>query len=366
MLLILLAPCFILAAVVILGKHLSSLTYLKTTSGTLVGFERNDKTQEFHPIISFYFNKDKYFFKNTNSTPYPRHTLGSRHVVYFESPAKKVEVMYVPLKATLANYGKNENLPWILMGLGIFCIGFFAQITGFYFLLVIAIVGLRYFYLWAKANLFFANSFDNSNEQIPPRFPLSETFSEDKFKEMKVLDLKSLQLCREQWLSKQQSNGLAFGTFAVLCLAASLLTAAPPETPESIAKAPVIEKALSIEEVLDAGSVSAAEDVRSANDPNRKIYCTWIDINSCIFGYMALQGEEGERFVSRSLNLLVLNIGLLFLAFSIVCFFSRSIFSQHDLVATPKKEDPLPLAIAVPQDPTFTIDKKDEIKIEKK
>ncbi len=156
------------------------------------------------------------------------------------------------------------------MAIGVFCIAYFSQITGFYFLLVIAVIGLRYFYIWAKANLFFANAYDNTNETLPARFPLSETFSEDTFKKMNVLDLRALRLCREQWLTKQQSNGLVFITLATLCLVTTYFTAPPTEVAVA-PKAPVVKKALSIEQVLDAGSVQAAEALKLISGAGRPL-----------------------------------------------------------------------------------------------
>ena len=76
MILILVGPVLIFLGVMILGNQLSSLAELKSTTGTLVAYEKSERNGEFHPIVSFNYNTDKYYFKNANSLKYPRQALG--------------------------------------------------------------------------------------------------------------------------------------------------------------------------------------------------------------------------------------------------------------------------------------------------
>lgn len=337
MFLMLLGLALIFAGIVVRGVQLNPLSTLKSTTGKLLGYERNKSNGEFHPIITFNFMTDKYFFKNTNTFKFPRFVLGSEHSVYFDVKLIK-NIISSPVQASLGYFQTNSNLAWILVMLGTFSFLLFTQLTGAYLILFLFLIAMYYFYNWAKNNLYSADIFKMFIKEDLLRYPLSECFPEEHLKQIQLLDLPSLRILREQWLVSQKTKAFGFITLAALCLALSTFSSPLKEVTNTV---PVVKKALTVEQVLDAGSVEAAEEQFGSGDKLK--LCPFYLSESCLYTYNALNEADTSLLFDKFLNFLVIDVGIIFFLLSLLGFSARKIYNIYDNVETPPKKVEKPL-----------------------
>jgi len=323
MLLLLFGSALIVAGVIVRGNQLKSLVNLKTAFGKLYGYETDAVTGEFHAIVSFSYNTDKYFFRNSNTYKIPRDVIGSEQTVYLD-PAKSVELPGSPVKATLRYNAKLNLLPWILMATGVYSVWLFSQLAGLYFFFILFVVVFTLFFGWAQSNFFFANFLKNFGDDASSRYPLSESFPEEKLEPLKFLDPNSLRTYSDQWLAKQNMKGFVFVVLATLCLAFTNFSTLFESDKVQVEA----EKKVSIEEYLDGGPAKKADGDQ---------YCIWFESDSCYFSYLALAPHETEKLIDRFTNLLVVDTGFLFIFLALICFYARKIFTQHEAPKTTVK-----------------------------
>lgn len=334
MILLLLGFALIVLGFILLGIQLGPLALLKTAAGRLVAYERG--TTGFHPIIAFSFATNKFMFRNATPFEFPRYAIGTEHRVYFD-PAKSMEIQGSPAKATINLSRENILLPWIVIIAGITCIALFSQVTGLYFLFVLFLVGLALLFGLAQRNFYFAEFFKNYSGANHKRYPLSDTFDEDKFDPKKALDLPSLKIFREQWLKAQRMKGFVFAALAILCaiftdFEAATFTIVP-------VKSEVVEKVLTADQVIDAGSVEAAESELNKGKLEDGRFCFSFESESCYYSYQTLTPEGSSKVFDKFINLLIADIGFIFLLLAITCLYSRKIFIQFDTVDSAPKSN---------------------------
>ncbi len=335
MLLIMLGIALIVAGVVGLNNQEKILEQLRRASGTLLAYIKDEATGKFYALVGFSHNTDKHFFKNATPFSFPEHALGSQQRVFYEAPAVP-EVFGTPLKATLQHSEQNTHTPRILIALGLFFVLLFSELSGIYFLFVLFAAAL-YFYFSRSNNALHVprGPLGEMDKSYLHFYPVSDTFNEEKLAKFKQLDLNTINRARENWHNQQRSKGLVLLAFTVLCIVCMDFSVF--NQPEAI-KAPKEEKALSISQVLDAGSVSAASDNIAEAKEFVSRYCFSFQSESCYYTYKVLDDAETTTLLDRLINFAILNIALISLGFALIFLFSQKIFAKYDSVPVAKKD----------------------------
>lgn len=326
MLLLVLGPLIILTAFVFIGKQSGLLADYKKIDATLAAYEKNEKTGEFSQIITFTYMKEVYFFKDAKELPFVKNVLGSTHTVFIKRETPTEATAPAKVRAALMDLSHQINIALPLIALGAICLLVFSQVTSFYFFYVIFLFSLVYFYSFTAKNLFFADFFKKYTRGTDLNHTFVPTFSDEEFKKMKLLDLSLVKYNREIWIKSQRSKGYVFLGLALFCffLTDFSLNAEPAQTlaVEKIKKGP------SINDVLDAGSLDAAQDKYKEKEPFP--FCIWFESSSCYFTYKPLDEKGADILSQRVVNFLIQDIGVVFLLVALVLLFSRQIFSQND------------------------------------
>jgi hypothetical protein len=333
MLLMLLGPCLIVVGILGLRSQNKVLESLRRASGTLVGYVKDDSTKRLHALVRFSHNLDKHFFKNSTPFEYPEHAIGSEHTVYYEAPAVP-EVFGTPLKATLRHSEKSANTPHICIGVGLFSLLLFSELTGFYFVMAVTLVALYFYFSRTRNALSMPQEHIKENKEYLIKYPLSETFEEEKLSKFKLLELSALNYSRDDWHSQQRFKGFFLVAFAIACFIGTDFSAFnPPETVKIVEK----RKKPSISDIIDAGSIAGATNTLGDAKEFVNKYCFSFHSNSCYVSHKALDEEETGKLYNRFWAFLLLNAALISLAFALICLFSKQIFAKHDAIAVIKK-----------------------------
>jgi len=337
MLLIFLGIVLIVAGIMGLRKQEKVLENLRRASGTLLAYVKNEASGKFYALVGFSHNTDKLYFKNSTAFDFPEHALGTEQTVYYEAPAVP-EVFGTPLKATLQHSNEPKHTPRILIGAGMLSILLFSELSGIYFLTVLFAAAL-YFYFRRSNNALSTprGPLLEVDKSYLYQYPVSETFNEEKLSKFKQLDLNTINQARMEWHGQQRSKGLvllALVVFCVVCVDFSVFN--QPD----VVKAPEVKKALSISQVLDAGSVSGASDNIAEAKEFVSRYCFSFQSESCFYTYKVLDEVETKKLMDRLLNFLILDVALIALAFALICLFSQTIFAKYDSIPVVKKDPP--------------------------
>lgn len=338
MLLIFLGVVLIVAGILGLHKQDKVLENLRRASGTLLGYVKNESTGKFYALVAFSHKTDKHFFKNTTAFDFPEHALGSEQTVYFEAPPVP-EVFGTPLKATLRHSDKSNHLPRILIALGLMSILVFSELSGIYFLFVLFATALYFYFSRTKNALNVPRGpMLEENKDYLRQYPVSETFTDEKLAKFKQLDLNTINRAREEWHGQQRTRGLVLLALTVLCVVCTDFSVFKQQ---ETFKAPVEEKkALSMSQIIDAGSVAGASDhIAEAKEFVAK-YCFSFQSESCYYTYKVLDEAETKFLIDQIINFLILNVAFIALGFALICLFSQRIFAKYDSIPITKKDPP--------------------------
>lgn len=322
MLLIFVGLYLLVKGLLLQSRLYRAYTDLNTTSGILVAYEKDTSANDYYPIISYKVAGEKYFFRNFESWNNTLAAIGSRHTSYYSFPQTK-QNPNPPMKATLSFTGKEYKKSWIYISIGLALIWLFGVQNNFSIIFGIAIAGLIHF-LRKPKNDININSFreQTPDEEFPNR-PLTLAIDESAFDKIPKTEKITLQNNRKAWLSQQKSRAAYLLVAGLACL--FLTNYSKINVPEKVAPA---AKKITAGDILDAGSLeaAAAKDEQAGDS-----LCLFFESSSCVYTYMAYDPEYTQLNTERFINLLVLNLGLGFLAFAIFLFNSEKLFITQDI-----------------------------------
>ncbi|MEZ4815473.1 MAG: hypothetical protein R3A80_09755 [Bdellovibrionota bacterium] len=336
MLLIFLSLALSIYALVALQKEKNILKSLQVTTGTLLGYLKDEKTGYYNAILSFSYKAEKYFFKNTNSTQYPEYAIGSTHNVYYETP-EETKTFEIPIQATLGYKREKDYRPLIFLGLGFLCILLFSELTQIYFATVLYILGLYLYFRRPGSNSHLLVGQIDTDTRYLKDYPVSQSFSESEFEKLILVERSSLKNSRSLWYAQIKEKAYLPLGIALICFIFINYSAFNQEPAPLKSATP--EKKVTINDVLDAGSIEGASDEYADIKEFAKKYCFSFQSSSCLFSYEVLDDSETEKLYERFFSFLLLDIALISLGFSLVAFKASYVFARFDQYPETKKPD---------------------------